>query len=140
MSVDGRSPLTPQDFEMKNPEFQFRNNDCMALELELKIGPDQGKSSKSVLTFRTNQISGYEMKVMLHSEYNHKTKKFMWEGPYQTGAISIEIDGGYEREVLIAALQKIGLLTLPVYGKIPQGPFEPEEESENALRKQTPSV
>ena len=140
MTATRSDRLTPKDFDIKNPEFKFRNNDCMALELELKIGPDQAKSSKTVLTFRTNQISGYDMQVMFDSRYDPKSDTFMWEGPYQTGAISIEFDGGYEREVLIAAFQKIGLLTLPVYGKMKQGPFEPEEESDDAVREQTPPV
>jgi len=140
MTATPSNCLTPKDFDIKNPEFKFRNNDCMALELELKIGPDKGKSSRTVLTFRTNQISGYDMQVMFHSRYDPKADAFLWEGPYQTGAISIEFDGGYEQEVLIAAFQKIGLLTLPIYGKIERGPFEPEEESNDAVREQPPPV
>lgn len=127
--------LTPKNFKIKNPEFVYRNNDAMAMEISLEIGPDTGKSSKTTLTFRTSNISGYDMEVMLGGEFDPVTKEDIWTEPYSVGAISIKFDGGYEREILIAAFQKIGLMTIPVYGKIQRGPFEPDEEEQNALRK-----
>lgn len=130
----------PKEFKLKNPEFVYSNNDCMALEISLEIGPEEGKSSKTILTFRTSQISGYDMEVLFEGEYDRVNKKHTWTGPYSTGAVSIQFNGGYEREILIAAFQKIGLMTIPVYGKIDRGPFEPNEEEQNALRQQTPSV
>ena len=127
--------LTPQKFKIKNPEFVYKNNDCMAMEIALEIGPDTGKSSKTTLTFRTSNICGYEMEIMLGGEFDSVTKEAIWTEPYPVGAVSIRFDGGYEREILIAAFQKIGLMTIPVYGKIERGPFEPTEEEQNALRK-----
>jgi len=40
-----------------------------------------------------------------------------WTEPYMAPKIAVLINGEYERNVLIDALQKIGLMTLTVYGK-----------------------
>jgi hypothetical protein len=117
------TPLIPKELDIPNPEFSYTNDDVMALELAVQFGLDREKSTKSTLTFRTSNISGYPMKVMI------ETDKFgEWHGPIEVGAVSIQFDGGYERDVLIAALQRIGLMTIPVYGKMERGPFEPYEE------------
>lgn len=132
--------LVPEKINIKNPEFEYRNADVMGLELELQFGKNEGKSTKSTLTFRTSQIGGYDMEVMLGKGYDYKNKEHLWSGPYPMGEISIQFTGEYERDVLIAAFQKIGLLSSLRYGKIPHGPFEPYEEEENGLREQTSSL
>ena len=117
------TPLIPKELDIPNPEFSYTNDDAMALELAVQFGPDREKSTKSTLTFRTSNISGYPMKVMI------ETDRFgEWHGPIEVGAVSIEFNGGYERDILIAALQRIGLMTIPVYGKMERGPFELDEE------------
>lgn len=132
--------LIPEDFNIKNPEFQYNNKDVMALELAVQFGENKCKATKSTLTFRTSQISGYDMQVMLGGGYDNENKKQLWAGPYLTGEISIEFTGEYERDILIAAFQKIGLLSSLTYGKIGHSPFEPPEEEQDALREQTPPV
>lgn len=123
--------LVARKLAVRSPEFEYNNNDEMALEMEVQIGqPGDKLSTHSTITLRTNQISGYDMQVMVQ-----KSGSQAWCQPAHVGAISIQINGEYERQVLIAALQKIGLLTLPVYGRIERGPFESMEDEENALRK-----
>jgi hypothetical protein len=122
--------LIPENIDIKTPEFEYRNKDVMGLELAVQFGENTGKSTKSTLTFRTSQISGYDMEVM----YDYENKKQLWSGPYPTGEISIQFTGEYERDVLIAAFQKIGLLSSLRYGKITRGPFEPDEEEQDAVR------
>jgi hypothetical protein len=117
--------ITPSRLRVRNPEFKWSNNDVMALEMEVQIGqPGDKLSTYSTITFRTNQISGYDMRVMVQKQHSEA-----WCQPAEIGAISIQIRGEYERQILIAALQKIGLMTLPVYGRIEKSPFEAEEET-----------
>jgi hypothetical protein len=127
--------LIPKELNLADAEFRYENDDSIALELAVQFGPYKDKSTKSTLTFRTSNISGYPMTIMA------ETDKFgEWRGPIEVGAISIQFQGSYERDILIAALQRIGLMTIPVYGKMERGPFEPFEEPEDALRQQTPPV
>lgn len=116
--------LVARKLAVRSPEFEYNNNDEMALEMEVQIGqPGDKLSTHSTITLRTNQISGYNMQVMVQ-----KLGSQAWCQPADVGAISIKVNGEYERQVLIAALQKIGLLTLPVYGRIERGPFESMED------------
>lgn len=132
------SSLIPKELKLTNAEFHYENEDCIGLELAVQFGPEDEKSTLSTLTFRTSNISGFPMTIMA------ETDKFgEWRGPIEVGAISIQFRGGYERDILIAALQRIGLMTVPVYGKMERGPFEPFEpfeEPEDALRQQTPPL
>ena len=115
--------LAPKELKVPNVEFAYENEDCMALELEVQLGPDLSKSTLSTLTFRTGNLSGYPIKVSVQDSVNQN-----WEAPVEVGAVSIQFMGSYERDILIAALQRIGLMTVPVYGKMERGPFEPYEE------------
>jgi hypothetical protein len=133
-------PLIPEDFNIKNPEFEYRNKDVMALELAVQFGENKDKYTKSTITFRTSQIGGYDMQVRVGTGYDRKNMKQRWAEPYPTGEISIEFTGEYERDILIAAFQKIGLLSSLTYGKIGRSSFEPPEEEQDAIRKQTPPV
>lgn len=127
--------LAPKEFEVPNVEFAYENEDCMALELEVQLGPHLDKSTLSTLTFRTSNLGGYPIKVAVQGEVYHD-----WKAPIEVGAVSIQFQGSYERDILIAALQRIGLMTVPVYGKMERGPFEPYEEPEDAVRQQTPPL
>ena len=127
--------LVAKELAIENPEFEYTNSDTLALELEVQFShPGDKLDANTTITLRTNQISGYDMLLM--AQNGHKDE---WTGPFEVGAISIQVRGNYEREILIAAFQKIGLMTIPVYGKIERGPFEIPEE-ENAIREQTPPV
>jgi hypothetical protein len=116
--------MTPPHLAIDNPAFVLQNKDVMGLEAEIQIGHRADKMGTSaVLTFRTNNISGYDMNVMVQGVHGST-----WQKVEQVGAVSIEIVGDYEREILIAFLQKVGLLTVPVFGKYDRGPFEGGEE------------
>ena len=125
-------PLAPEELQIENAPFVYRNRDVMALEAEVQIGDSADKTwTSATLTFRTSQISGYDMKVSVQDSIVGK-----WSEPVEVGAISVEIVGDYERQVLIAFLQKVGLLTVPVFGRYESGPFECDEGEDDALRNQ----
>lgn len=118
--------ITPKGLEVENAAFVYKNKDVMALEAEIQIGRCADKHhTSSTITFRTNNISGYDIKVSAQGSHWDQ-----WSEPMHVGAISIEIVGEYEREILIAFLQKVGLLTVPVFGKYDCGPFEGGEGEE----------
>jgi|DEB19_MinimDraft_3_1074340.scaffolds.fasta_scaffold00221_9 hypothetical protein len=115
--------LASKQLAIRSPEFEYNTFDNIGLEMEVQIGQAGEKlSGLATITLRTDQISGYDMKVMVHKSNG------AWCQPIETGAVCIQVRGEYERQILIAALQQIGLMTLPVYGKIERGPFEPFEE------------
>lgn len=106
------SSLTPPEFKVENPEFSYQHCPMFGLELELQISHAGEKwESSSALTLSTVDISGYPMGVMIEKEDG------TWTVPYMAPKIAVLINGEYERNVLIDALQKIGLMTLTVYGK-----------------------
>lgn len=116
--------LTPKKLAVRSPEFEWRNSDMMGLEVEVMVGQPADKfNALSTITFRTNQIGGYDMRAMVQGKHSDA-----WCQPVEVGAICIQIVGEYERQVLIAALHRIGLLTKLVYGTIEHGPFENPEE------------
>lgn len=127
--------LAPKELEVPNVEFAYENEDCMALELEVQLGPHLDKSTLSTLTFRTSNLGGYPIKVAV-GDFVYQN----WDAPVEVGAVSIQFQGSYERDILVAALQRIGLMTTPVYGKMECGPFEIHEEPEDAIRQQTPPL
>lgn len=130
------SSLIPPEINIRNVEFAYENEDDHGLELAVQFGFYEDKSTKSTLTFRTSNTGGYPMKLMVEMENQFGE----WKGPVEVGAVSIQFMGSYERDILIAALQRIGLMTVPVYGKMERGPFEPYEEPEDAIRQQTPPL
>jgi len=106
------SSLTPPQFKVENPEFSYQHCPMFGLELELQISHAGEKwEPTSALTLNTSGISGYEMGVMIEKEDG------TWTEPYRAPKIAVLINGEYERNTLIDALQKIGLMTLAVYGK-----------------------
>ena len=124
MHITEKDNHDPTHLAIDNPAFVLQNKDVMGLEAEIQIGHRADKMGTSaVLTFRTNNISGYDMNIMMQGVHGSA-----WQKVEQVGAVSIEIVGDYEREILIAFLQKVGLLTVPVFGKYDRGPFEGGEE------------
>lgn len=128
--------IAPSKLAVKDPEFECEGGGLSALEVQVQFGYSQHKSAcRSTLTLRGNQMGAYQMNVMIDLDDGKG-----WRQPVEAGAISIEIVGDYERQELIDAFQHIGLMTLPVYGRIYEDAYRPEEESDDALRKQTPPV
>ena len=115
--------VASKQLAIRSPEFEYSTSDVIGLEMEVQIGqPGEKTTGLASVTLRTDRLSGYDMKVKV------QTKSGAWSPIIETGGVCIQVRGEYERQILIAALQQIGLLTLPVYGKIPHGPFESSEE------------
>jgi hypothetical protein len=62
-----------------------------------------------------------------------------WHEIQEASAMRVVIRGDYEQRALLAGLQKIALMSLPVYGKM-KTYSEQVEEHENAIREQTKTV
>jgi hypothetical protein len=61
-------------------------------------------------------MGGYQMRVMVDLDDGKG-----WYQPVEgwgVGAVTIEINGDYERQDLIHAFQQIGLMALTVYGRM----------------------
>ena len=117
--------LIAEELKVKDATFEYSNDDVMALELAVQFGPDKDKSTKSTVSFCTGNIGGYPMKILLQPTWGGE---YVPERPIEVDAVTIQFTGSYERDILIAAMQKIGLMTMPTYGRIEYGPFEPHEE------------
>jgi len=117
--------IVPTQIAIRDPEFECDGGGLSALEVQVQFGYSAHKTScRSTLTLRANQMGGYPMRVMVDLDDGKG-----WRQPTEIGAISIEILGDYERQELIDAFQQIGLLSLPVYGRIYEGVDRSEEES-----------
>lgn len=128
--------IAPKQIAIRDPEFECEGGGQSALEVQVQFGYSAHKTDcHSTLTLRGNQMGAYSMRVMVDLDDGKG-----WYQPVEVGAISIEINGDYERQELIDAFQQIGLLSLPVYGRIYEGVDRSGEESEDAVREQTPTI
>ena len=131
--------MAPKQIAINDPEFECEGGGRAALEVQAQFGYSANKTDcHSTLTLRTNQMGGYQMRVMVDLDDGKG-----WYQPVEgwgVGAVSIEINGDYERQELIDAFQQIGLLSLLVYGRIYGDMDRSEEESNDAVRKQTPTL
>ena len=102
---------------IRNPEFDCEGGGRAALEVQAQFGYSANKTDcHSTLTLRTNQMGGYQMRVMVDLDDGKG-----WYQPVEgwgVGAVTIEINGDYERQDLIHAFQQIGLMALTVYGRM----------------------
>lgn len=112
----------------KKPEFQCDANeltDWSGLNLKFVVGEDDYKSdTECYIDADAGYGSGYPMEA--HVKINGE-----WHWVQELEAIRLVIKGSYERTAFITNLQKVGLMVVPVYGKMRASP----EEQDNAIRK-----
>lgn len=97
---------------VKQPEFKYDHCDPASnFSIEFGIGEDAHKTScQSYVDFNSDLGGSYPMEIGV--KINGKWTRVECE------ALRVRISGSYERYALIYALQKAGLMTLPVYGTI----------------------
>ena len=99
---------------IRNPEFECEGGGRAALEVQAQFGYSANKTAcHSTLTLRGNQMGAYPMRVSVDMNDGKG-----WRQPVEIGAVTIEINGDYERQDLIHAFQQIGLMALTVYGRM----------------------
>jgi len=100
--------------KLKNPEFNCSAPHEYSMEANLQISdPDSGDkwTRYSTLTFRTDNVGGYPMKIALRMDGQDD-----WYRQDEINEISIQFAGDYEADILKQFFQHVGLMMLPVYG------------------------
>ena len=122
--MDG-CPFQQPATEFKCSEYDTASN----FEIELGVGVDGYKDEcESFIDVNADMGSTYPLAVAVKI-------KGQWHQVEEAQAVRVIIRGEYERNSFRRAIQKIGLMTLPVYGKMKS----PEDEwnEQNAIREQT---
>jgi hypothetical protein len=119
-------PIPAPETEFKYTEYDVASN----FEIEFGVGVDDHKyDCKSYVDVNADLGGAYGMDVAI------KNQNGEWIALEEIRAVRVIIRGEYERNSFRHALQKVGLMTLPIYGKMKT----PEEQwkEENAIREQT---
>jgi hypothetical protein len=129
MSAEERFGMDGCPLKVKNPEFKFHHHETASnFTVEFGVGYDDYKyDCESYIDVDTSNGGGYDLEVAVRIEGE-------WQVVSSTG-VRIKIPGQFEKNAFKYAIQKAGLLTLPVYGTI-----KTDEElwkEQNAIREQT---
>jgi hypothetical protein len=123
---------TFSDCPISQPETEFKYNEhdtACNLDVEFGVGVDAYKDAcESFIDVNADMGSTYPLAVAVKI-------KGEWHYVEEVAAVRVIIRGEYERNSFRHALQKVGLMTLPVYGKMKSDKELWEEE--NAIREQT---
>jgi hypothetical protein len=117
-------------WEMKNIVFTHGEDDVASnLEITVRLSDEDYKHGKeSYIDIDADQGMAYPLALSVKVEGE-------WHTIREASAIRVVIRGDYEKSALILALQRIALMTLPVYGKMKTSDELWEEQ--NAIREQT---
>jgi hypothetical protein len=111
----------------KKPEFQCDADeltDWSGLSMKFVVGEDDYKNdTECYIDVDVSYGSGYPMEAQVKIGGE-------WHWVEELEAIRLVIKGSYERGAFITNLQKVGLMVVPVYGKMRATP----EEQDNAIR------
>jgi hypothetical protein len=124
--------LTPPQFQVADPAFVLtKEPNAMPLEIEVQFSQLLDKADTStVITIRSENTGGYPIEVLTQNNVWPPNDN-EWESLGDVGAVSLKIPGNWEQDELIAFFQKLGLMTIPVYGKVESPPpYEPEDTKE----------
>jgi hypothetical protein len=105
--------------KLKNPEFSCDAPCEHAMEANLQISdPKSGDKLDrySTLTFRTDNVGGYAMKIALRMDGKNE-----WYRQDEISEISIQFAGDYEADILKQFFQHVGLMMIPIYGNTTKG-------------------
>jgi hypothetical protein len=118
-------------WEMKEIAFKHGEDDVASnLEITVRLSDEDYKYDKeSYIDIDADQGGAYPLALSVKVDGK-------WHTTLEASAVRIVVRGDYEQSALILALQRIALMTLPVYGKM-KTYSEHAEEHENAIRKQT---
>jgi hypothetical protein len=114
----------------KKPEFECDANeltDWTGLNVKFVVGENDYKyDTECYIDVDASYAGGYGLEgaIKLKGE---------WHSLPEFEAIRVVIRGSYERTAFITSLQKVGLMTMPFYGKMEETP----EEQANAIQEQS---
>jgi hypothetical protein len=121
---DEKMPLV-----LNKPDFKYEFNSWLPIQLTVQVGENGHKTeAQSLIHIRTDN-GGYPMTLAVQTgDYSNRK----WQVVEDIYDIGILVEGSWERQGLIEALQRAGLMLMPYYGKMDSNP----QEEENALQEQ----
>lgn len=105
---------TASPLRIEAPQFKCSTPFEYAMEADIEISdPSSGNktSRRSTLTFRTDNVGGYDMCIALRID-----NKNLWFRQDQVNEISISFHGDYEADTLKQFFQHVGRMMLATYG------------------------
>jgi hypothetical protein len=125
--TDEKMPL-----ELDKPDFKYQFSSWLPIQVNVEVGEDGHKTeAQSLIHIKTNE-GGYPMTLaVLTGDYSNRK----WQVVEDIYDIGILVEGSWERQGFIEALQRAGLMLMPYYGKMDSKP----EEEQNALQEQSRS-
>jgi hypothetical protein len=123
--TDEKMPLI-----LDEPDFKYEFDSWLPIQLTVEVGEDGHKTeAQSLIHIRTGN-GGYPMTLAVQTgDYSNRK----WQVVEDIYDIGILIEGSWERQGVIEALQRAGLMLMPYYGKMDST----QEEQDNAIREQT---
>lgn len=120
-------------WKLQNLEFQYGEDDYSCnFDFNVRFGTDGYKYSKeSYIDIDADQGGAYPLGLAIKVDGK-------WHEIQEATAMRVVIRGDYEQRALLVALQKIALMSLPVYGKMKT--YDEQAEEQNALREQTKTI
>ena len=118
--------------ELDKPDFKYQFSSWLPIQVNVEVGEDGHKTeAQSLIHIKTNE-GGYPMTLaVLTGDYSNRK----WQVVEDIYDIGILVEGSWERQGFIEALQRAGLMLMPYYGKMEETP----EEQANAIQKQSRS-
>jgi hypothetical protein len=120
----------PMPLELEKPEFKYKLQSWFPLELNIQVGEDGHKTEAQSLIHIKTDNGGYPMTLAVQTG-SYLDRK--WQVVGDIYDIGILVEGSYERQALIQGLQRVGLMTIPFYGKMDSNP----QEDSNAIQEQS---
>jgi hypothetical protein len=115
-------------------EFEYGEDDYSCnFDFNVRLGKEGYKYDKeSYIDIDADQGGAYPLGLAIKVDGK-------WHEIEEASAMRVVIRGDYEQRALLVALQKIALMSLPVYGKM-KSYDEQAKEHYDALREQTKTV
>ena len=131
---DSKYGMAHCPWQLHELEFEHGEDDYSCnFDFNVRLGKEGYKYGKeSYIDIDADQGGAYPLGLSIKVDGK-------WHEIQEASAVRVVIRGDYEQRALLAALQKIALMSLPVYGKI-KTYSEQAEEHENAIREQTKTL
>jgi hypothetical protein len=121
-------------WQLHELEFEHGEDDYSCnFDFNVRLGKEGYKYGKeSYIDIDADQGGAYPLGLSIKVDGK-------WHKIEEASAVRVVIRGDYEQRALLAGLQNIALMSLPVYGKM-KTYSEQAEEHENAIREQTKTI
>lgn len=126
--TDEKMPLA-----LNKPDFKYEFYSWLPIQLTVEVGEDGHKTEAQSLIHLRTENGGYPMTLAVQTGDYTDRKWQVVENIYDIGIL---VEGSWERQGLIEALQRAGLMLMPYYGTM-DSTTEMYEDQDDAIRKQT---